>query len=40
MFGATQSGKFFKDRGRIGPEYSPLIESPLSDDEGAIEASM
>ena len=40
MFGATQSGKLFRDRGRTSPEYSPLIEPPLSDDEGVAQASL
>jgi len=40
MFGATQSGNFFRDRGRIDPEYNMLIEPPLSDNEGVVEASL
>ena len=39
MFGATQSGRSFRDGGRKGPEYSPLIEPPLSDNDGAVQAS-
>jgi len=39
MFGAMQSGKTFKDRGKTSPEYSPLIIPPLSDDEEAAQAS-
>lgn len=39
MFGATRSGSNLRDGGRKGPEYSPLIEPPLSDNEGETQAS-
>jgi len=39
MFGAMRSGKNFRDGGRKGPQYSLLIKPPLSDDEGAAQAS-
>jgi len=39
MFGATRSGRTFRDEEIKGPEYSLLIEPPLSDDEGAAQAS-
>jgi len=39
MFGATQSGKYFKDQRRKVLEYIPLIVPPLSDDEGAAQSS-
>jgi len=38
MFGAMQSGKIFRDRGKTVPEYSLFIGPPLSDD-GAVQAS-
>lgn len=34
-FGATLSGRIFRNKGKTGPEYSPLIEPSLSDDEEA-----
>ena len=40
MFRDMLSGRPFRDRGRKGPEYSLLIEPPLSDDEGAAQASL
>lgn len=40
MFEAMRSGRNFRGRGRRGPEYSPLIEPPLSDDEEATQASL
>lgn len=39
MFGAKRSGKPFRDGGREGPEYSPLIRPTLSDDEGTLQTS-
>jgi len=39
MFGATQSERYFRNGGRKGPGYSLLIEPPLSDDEGEVQAS-
>ena len=39
MFGYTRSGKRFRNQGKVGPKYSPLIEPPSSDDEGATKAS-
>lgn len=39
IFGATRSGKPFRDVGRKGPEYSPLIGPPLSDDKGTPQVS-
>ena len=40
MFGATRSGKTYKNEGRKGPEYSPLISPPLGDEEGVAQASL
>lgn len=39
MSEATLSGRHLRDGGRKGPEYSPLIELALSDDEGAVQCS-
>jgi len=39
MFVATQSRKSFKDGGRKGLEYSPMIGPPFSDDEGTPQTS-
>ena len=33
IFGATKSGRFFRNHEGLGPEYIPLIRPPLSDDE-------
>ena len=35
MFGCKRSGRRFRNQGKIGLEYSPLIGPPPSDDEGA-----
>ena len=32
---ATQSSRLFRSH-ELGPEYSPLIEPPSSDDKGAV----
>ena len=34
MFEATQSGETYRNEGRKGPEYNPLISAPLSDEDG------
>jgi len=39
MFEATRSGKTYKNKGRKGFEYSPLISPSLGDEEGLAQAS-
>lgn len=39
MLGYTRSGKTYRKEGGKGPEYSPLILAPLSDEEGVVQAS-
>ena len=40
MFEAMQSGKTYRNEGRKGPKYSPLILPSLGDKEGVTQASL
>jgi len=40
MFGATRSGKTYRNEGRKGPEYSSLMSPFLGDEEGVVQASL
>ena len=40
MFGVMKSGKTYRNEGRKGPKYIPLISPPLSDKEGVTQASL
>ena len=39
MFRVTRSGKTYRNEGRKGPEYSPLISPPLGDEDGVAQPS-
>jgi len=39
MIGAMRSGKTYRNEGKKGPAYSPLISPPLGDEEGVLQAS-
>ena len=39
MFGATRSGKTYRNEGKKGPEYSPLISPPGGVEEGIAQVS-
>ena len=40
MFEATRSATTYRNKGRKGPKYNPLISAPLSDDDGVAQASL